>query len=153
MSKQGRSKKDTIQRIESERDQLWGRMLEALSEIHGLSIGGPDALEAELSELVDSLEELDVENVGGISAHSGLRKLWAQYHELGEQLLDIQDTGMTLENYDPNPDPSLTKEKVIAEAEKILADWEQFIEDAEDAGFSREELDEMLQSVRNKMIN
>ena len=58
-----------------------------------------------------------------------------------------------LENYDPNPDPSLTKEKVIAEAEKILADWEQFIEDAEDAGFSREELDEMLQSVRNKLIN
>ena len=42
---------------------------------------------------------------------------------------------------------------MIAEAEKILADWEQFIEDAEDAGFSREELDEMLQSVRNKLIN
>ncbi len=158
MTKQRHSKKEAIQRIESERSHLWSQMLEALSQTRGrggvdaLDKDGRHALEAELSELVDFWEELDVKYIWG-HAHSDLQMLWHQYHELGEQLMDIRDTDTTLEDYDPNPDPSLTKEKAIEELQEVTGNIDDFVEDAETAGISREELDEMFKLARHKILN
>ncbi len=150
--------REEIQRFESARNRLWSQMLDALAQARGLGgvdaldKDGRDALEIELRELLAVYEELDVENAEGISTRTTLRKLWSQYHELGEQFLDILETGAALEDYDPDPDPTLTKEKAIEELGKAIAAVDKLVEDAEAAGISREELDKMLDHTWKKMI-
>lgn len=150
--------REEIQRFESARNRLWSQMLDALAQARGLGgvdaldKDGRDALEIELRELLAAYEELDVENAEGISTRTTLRMLWSQYHELGEQFLDILETGAALEDYDLDPDPSLTKENAIEEVGKAIANLNQLIEDAEDVGISREKLDAIIDHAWKKML-
>ena len=92
-----------IYELYSRREALWKQMLAAVARVRYSkepdSLGADEkaTLERDLEEMIESLEELDVDYVKGIPLVKvaqdapELRALWEQYHELGEQILDLQD--------------------------------------------------------------
>ncbi len=87
--------------IDKQRQAKWDQMLAHLcgeydlGPLPDLSDVRRQELEDELGELVERWSEADVDDMT-LEAKTNFQKMLAEYHELGEQLLDILD--------DENPD-------------------------------------------------
>ena len=76
-------------------DNVRTKVLELLASKHGKNLDHPQEMEElqhVFDELVEQYEKDDLDHPQGMPApHSELRKLLLDYHELCEEILDIQD--------------------------------------------------------------